>query len=115
MTVQDRANRPKSRIFAARPGPSAVAIGEPRPRWARLRLDMATDPRGTRRKISKPKLGGRRGSVAKQDRLDEIVDVAAELFRERGFRGTRLDDVAERLGVTRAALYYYFEDKNELL
>jgi AcrR family transcriptional regulator len=44
-----------------------------------------------------------------------VLTVAARLFRERGYRATRLDDIADELGVTRAALYYYFETKQELL
>lgn len=60
-------------------------------------------------------LGRPRGHVPVEHRLDEILENAARLFRDKGYRGTRLDDIADRLGVTRAALYYYFESKQELL
>jgi TetR/AcrR family transcriptional regulator, cholesterol catabolism regulator len=53
--------------------------------------------------------------VRKEDRLEEVLAVAARLFRERGYRATGLDQIAEELGVTRAALYYYFDTKQELL
>ena len=61
------------------------------------------------------RLGGPRGSVPREERFDEVLTVAARLFRERGYRTTRLDEVADELGVTRAALYYYVDTKQELL
>jgi TetR/AcrR family transcriptional regulator, cholesterol catabolism regulator len=61
------------------------------------------------------RLGRPRGSARKEDRLDDLVRVAARLFRDRGYRATRLDDIADELGVTRAALYYYFDTKQALL
>jgi AcrR family transcriptional regulator len=47
-------------------------------------------------------------------RVQEIVTVAAELFGERGFAAVSLEDVAERLDVTKGSLYYYFASKDEL-
>jgi AcrR family transcriptional regulator len=61
------------------------------------------------------RVGRPRGAAPKEDRLDDIIEVATRLFRERGFRATRLDDIAEELGVTRAALYYYFDGKRDVL
>ncbi len=46
---------------------------------------------------------------------ESILIHAVELFREKGFRATSLEDVAARLGVTRPALYYYFKNKKEIL
>lgn len=46
---------------------------------------------------------------------DEILLVAAEIFSEKGYRAATLNDVAEAMGFTRAALYYYFENKQEML
>lgn len=45
---------------------------------------------------------------------EEILLEASELFAERGVNAT-LQDVADRLGCTRQALYYYFESKGELV
>jgi AcrR family transcriptional regulator len=43
-----------------------------------------------------------------------IVDAAGRLFGERGFDGTRLDDVAAAAGVTKPILYRHFADKTTL-
>jgi len=48
-------------------------------------------------------------------RIQEILAVAAELFGERGYAAVSLDDVAERLDVTKGSLYYYFASKDELV
>ncbi len=40
-----------------------------------------------------------------------ILDAAEALFAERGFDATRLEDVAERVGIRRASIFYYFKDK----
>lgn len=44
-----------------------------------------------------------------------ILDTALERFASFGFEGTRLTDIADPLGITRAALYYHFAGKHELL
>lgn len=46
---------------------------------------------------------------------ERILDVALELFNEQGYDKTSLREIAERLGVTKAALYYHFERKEDLL
>lgn len=48
-------------------------------------------------------------------RRDRIVDAAADLFYERGYTRTTLDDVAERLGVTKPFIYHSFGSKSVLL
>ena len=46
--------------------------------------------------------------------VDEILGAALTCFAERGFAATRLDDVAQRAGVTKGTLYLYFPNKEEL-
>lgn len=46
---------------------------------------------------------------------ERILDVALELFTEQGYDTTSLRDIAERLGITKAALYYHFERKEDIL
>jgi TetR/AcrR family transcriptional regulator len=43
-----------------------------------------------------------------------ILEAAEALFAARGFETTRLEDVAERVGIRRASIFYYFRDKREL-
>jgi TetR/AcrR family transcriptional regulator len=43
-----------------------------------------------------------------------ILAAAEELFATRGYAATRLEDVADTVGLTRAALFYYFRDKQAL-
>src|SRR5271169_2411875 len=49
------------------------------------------------------------------DTRQRILDVALDLFIEQGFDGTSLRQIAEQLGVTKAALYYHFESKDDIL
>jgi AcrR family transcriptional regulator len=44
-----------------------------------------------------------------------IQDVALELFADHGYEKTSLREIAEHLGVTKAALYYHFRTKEDLL
>ncbi|GAA3224049.1 TetR/AcrR family transcriptional regulator [Streptomyces sp. XM83C] len=49
------------------------------------------------------------------DTRRRIQDVALELFAEQGYEKTSLREIAERLEVTKAALYYHFKTKEEIL
>jgi len=46
---------------------------------------------------------------------ERILDVALELFNENGYDATSLREIAERLGVTKAAIYYHFQSKADIL
>ena len=50
-----------------------------------------------------------------KDTRERILDVALDLFTEQGYDGTSLRQIAEQLGVTKAALYYHFESKEDIL
>jgi AcrR family transcriptional regulator len=54
------------------------------------------------------------GTTAEDTRA-RIVAVALELVSERGFAGTSIRDLAERLDLTTAAMYYHFSSKDALL
>ncbi|MHA4869944.1 TetR/AcrR family transcriptional regulator [Duganella sp. PWIR1] len=56
-------------------------------------------PRWARRKDARPK---------------ELLAAALDLFEERGFASTRLEDVARRAGVSKGTLYLYFSNKEDL-
>jgi AcrR family transcriptional regulator len=65
---------------------SSVEVNPPRPRWERR----------------------------KEARPAELLAAALDLFVEKGYAGTRLDDVAARAGVSKGTLYLYFANKEEL-
>jgi AcrR family transcriptional regulator len=50
-----------------------------------------------------------------RDRRDEIIDEAVRLFAAKGFRGTSITELAERVGMTHPGLLYYFGTKQRLL
>ena len=62
-------------------------------------LSSRSEPRWARRKDARP---------------EEITRAALELFVERGYAATRLEDVAARAGVAKGTLYLYFANKAEL-
>src|ERR1700759_38203 len=49
------------------------------------------------------------------DTRERIQAVALELFAEQGYEKTSLREIAERLGVTKAALYYHFRTKDDIV
>ena len=59
----------------------------------------AVEPRWERRKEARPQ---------------ELLDAALELFVEKGYAATRLEDVAARAGVSKGTLYLYFDGKQAL-
>ena len=59
-----------------------------------------TKPRWERRKDARPQ---------------ELLAAALDLFVDKGYAATRLDDVAARAGVSKGTLYLYFTNKEELL
>lgn len=48
-------------------------------------------------------------------RPEELFKAALCVFMERGYRATRLEDVARQAGVTKPLIYHYFQDKDDLL
>jgi len=56
----------------------------------------------------------RRWTRRKEARPAELISAALDLFVEKGFAATRLEDVAARAGVSKGTLYLYFPSKEEL-
>lgn len=54
------------------------------------------------------------GSTAETTRR-RVLDAAVELFTEHSYAGTSVRDIAERVGMTKASLYYHFASKEALL
>ena len=55
------------------------------------------------------------GGESARSTRERILDIALELFINQGYDKTSLRDIAERLGITKAALYYHFERKQDIL
>ena len=56
------------------------------------------------------------GTVERKRRIrrDQILDAAARVFARNGFHAARMDDIAAELDLTKAALYYYCDSKEDL-
>lgn len=53
--------------------------------------------------------------LAREERIDDILAVAREVFAERGYDGTTVSEIAERIGVVEGTVFKYFETKRQLL
>src|SRR2546421_12912433 len=53
--------------------------------------------------------------MKREGSAEDILQTAAELFRQRGYQGTSLSAIGDRLGMTAAAIYYHFRSKEEIL
>lgn len=49
------------------------------------------------------------------ERRNEFITVSEELFLEKGFENTTVDDIVGRMGVAKGLFYYYFDSKEDLL
>jgi AcrR family transcriptional regulator len=50
-----------------------------------------------------------------EERMTELLEAALLVFSSKGYRNTRLEEVAEAAGVTKGTIYHYFENKEALL
>ena len=53
--------------------------------------------------------------LTREQRTSEILHAAREVFRERGYEGARVSEIAARVGVVEGLIYKYFESKRALL
>ena len=61
-----------------------------------IKTDIAADPR-------------------RETRREEILRAAQDLFHQRGYANTSLDDIARTVGIKREGLYYYFPNRTQIL
>jgi AcrR family transcriptional regulator len=54
-------------------------------------------------------------SSDREVKRDAVLRTAAQIFNEKGYQATSLDEIAERLGVTKPTLYYYIKSKDDIL
>ena len=55
------------------------------------------------------------GDQAGASTRERILDVALDLFTDQGFDGTSMREIAERLNITKPAIYHHFASKDEIL
>lgn len=67
-------------------------------------------PRTARPAAHRPRIERRR-----RRRRAQIMRAAMHALREKGYQATTLDDIAERVGMRKTALYHYFRDKETIL
>jgi AcrR family transcriptional regulator len=92
----------------ADPNPAAPPPGGTNP--------AAPPPGGTSPGSAPPQAHPRPGGGRPRgDTRERIQAVALELFAEHGYEATSLREIAERLGVTKAALYYHFRSKEDIV
>jgi len=82
------------------PSPTAVSISAAAASDDTRAIETPVAPAHQRRKAERP---------------HELVDAALDLFVEKGFAATRIDEVARRAGVSKGTLYLYYASKEELL
>ncbi|MEJ2216001.1 MAG: TetR/AcrR family transcriptional regulator [Gemmatimonadota bacterium] len=82
----------------------------------KLPAEPLAEPAEAQAEPAKPQVGpaepqaGRAGSM-----VQALLDAAFRVFALRGYRATRLEEVAREAGATKGAIYYYFDSKEDLL
>jgi len=117
-----RGAKPRGKDRRGKDGP-AERQGEQMPgSQNRLEPDRAAKPRAAAQKSQKdPKSQkSKAGSDIKFRRRagarpDEVLDAALELFIEKGFALTRVEDIAEKAGISKGSIYQYFPSKQALI
>ncbi|SRR6266566_2297550 len=71
---------------------------------------LTMDQQRVSRRLGRPPVE----EVAEGERRQHIVRAARDLFGQHGYAAVSLSDIAERVGVTKAALYHHFRTKDEL-
>jgi AcrR family transcriptional regulator len=66
-------------------------------------------------KATVAKASSTNGSRIATGREDAILAAAARIFREKGYHGTSVQDIAESVGLLKGSLYHYIRSKEELL
>ncbi len=50
-----------------------------------------------------------------EERKEQILEAAMEVFARSGFHGARMDDIAKQAGLSKGALYWYFDGKDAII
>lgn len=60
-------------------------------------------------------LGNRKKKLNMEERKTQILKIATDIFYRDGYEKASLQEIAERAGFTKAAIYYHFKNKEEIL
>jgi AcrR family transcriptional regulator len=90
---------------------SGLDPGRVGPTTSTQEQSMATDRRPAGR--SERRAVGER--KPREERWAELLEVATQVFYEKGYDGASLQDIADRLGMLKGSLYYYIKSKEDLL
>ena len=77
-----------------------------------------TSARGRKRAAALKQSAGRKSSTSNSRKdlvLKHLLNAAAELFLQRGYANTRMQDIATSMQMSRSSLYYYYENKEQVL
>ena len=80
-------------------GVTSLKLGVMPAQMLRMASSVPLEPRGT----------------LNERRWGEVLEVASEVFGERGYPAASLQEIAERLGISKGSLYYYARSKEDLL
>jgi len=50
-----------------------------------------------------------------EERKDQILDAASEVFTDKGLQKARMDDIVEKSGLSKGTLYWYFKSKDDIV
>src|SRR3974390_3625914 len=78
-------------------------------------LKPAANDRCSKRDTGRAERPAGQFGAPRTDTRSRAQKVALELFAEQGYEKTSLREIAERLGVTKAALYYHFKSKEDIV
>jgi len=93
-------------MAASHPSAAAHARGSPRRGAAVARKVAVAHPHTARRVLASPRA---------DNRQPDLLDAAARRFREKGYAGTTMRDIAAAAGMLAGSIYYHFSNKDALL
>ena len=76
---------------------------------------MAIDARCIRLGIMAEEETSKRIRKSPQERREEVLDAAVQLISERGFNGISIQDVADRVGISKQGVLRYVDNKDKML
>ena len=91
------------------------ALELPRPEFVDLLVDIATGITSTPMVSAPLDIGDVPAPASDDSRRDAIISVATQLFADRGFAATGIDDIGEAAGIAGPSVYSHFESKQAIL